>query len=77
MVKHTSFPVEANGIMPYKLHLPRDHVEANEIVQHSKLLMYIAFLTPWNDRILNQAFLSRGSSGIKVELHALHLAKSR
>lgn len=60
LTKYTSFPVEANGIMPYKLHLPRDHVEANEIVQHSKLPMYVPFLT-----------------GIKVELHALHLAKSR
>ena len=64
-------PVKVESITPDKLHLPRDHVEANEVVQHCKLPMYIPFLTPRNDRILNRAFPSWGSPGIKVELHAL------
>ena len=33
----------------------RDHVEANEIVQHNKRPMGLPFLTQMNDRILNWA----------------------
>ena len=33
-----------NDITPYKLNIPRDHVQANEIVQHSKRTMGLPFL---------------------------------
>ena len=50
---YTSFPVEAINSTQYKLHIPSDHVEANQIVQHSKRPMGIPFVTPRNNRILN------------------------